>query len=127
MYNAFRHADISTEAPAGELKAAELWLIDKWPRSLAAPRVVNIGDLRNLAQRRLPRAVFDYLDGGAESEITLRENCHAFESLTFRPRNAMSVPECDTRVKVLGAELSFPAILAPIGYSRLIHPEGEWP
>ncbi len=99
--------------------------MDKWPRSLAAPRVVNINDLRNLAQSRLPRAVFDYLDGGAESERSLRENCHAFESLTFRPRNAMSVPQCDLRVKVLGAELSFPAILAPIGYSRLIHPQGE--
>ncbi len=48
-----------------------------------------------------------------------------FESLTFRPRNAMAVPQCDLRVNVLGAELSFPAILAPIGYSRLMHPEGE--
>lgn len=75
--------------------------------------------------RRLPRAVFDYMDGGAETETSLRENCRAFESLIFRPRNAMSVPHCDTRVNVLGAELSFPAILAPIGYSRLIHPEGE--
>jgi L-lactate dehydrogenase (cytochrome) len=86
---------------------------------------VNIADLRNRAQRRLPRAVFDYLDGGAESETSLRENVRAFESLTFRPRNAMAVPQVDTRVKVLGAELAFPAILAPVGYSRLMHPEGE--
>ena len=96
-----------------------------WPRSLSAPRVVNIADLRARAMRRLPRAVFDYLDGGAESETSLRENVRAFESLTFRPRNAMAVPQCDLRVKVLGAELAFPAILAPIGYSRLMHPEGE--
>lgn len=96
-----------------------------WPRSLSAPRIVNIADLRNRAQRRLPRAVFDYLDGGAESETSLRENVRAFESLTFRPRNAMAVPQVDTRVKVLGAELAFPAILAPVGYSRLMHPEGE--
>jgi L-lactate dehydrogenase (cytochrome) len=86
---------------------------------------VNIADLRARAMRRLPRAVFDYLDGGAESETSLRENVRAFESLTFRPRNAMAVPQCDLRVKVLGAELAFPAILAPIGYSRLMHPEGE--
>jgi L-lactate dehydrogenase (cytochrome) len=99
--------------------------MSSWPRSLSAPRVVNIADLRARAQRRLPRAVFDYLDGGAESETSLRENVRAFESLTFRPRNAMAVPQVDTRVKVLGADLSFPAILAPIGYSRLIHPEGE--
>src|SRR5271166_4616832 len=99
--------------------------MNKPPRFLASPRVVNIEDLRILAQRRLPRAVFDYLDGGAESETSLRENVRAFESLTFRPRNAMAVPKCDTRVNILGAELSFPAILAPIGYSRLMHPEGE--
>src|SRR5580693_7494695 len=99
--------------------------MNNWPRSVAAPRVVNIEDLRLLAERRLPRAVFDYLDGGAESETSLRENNRAFESLTFRPRNAIAVPQCDLRTKVLGAELSFPAILAPIGYSRLIHPAGE--
>jgi L-lactate dehydrogenase (cytochrome) len=97
----------------------------KWPRSVAPPRVVNIEDLRRLAERRLPRAVFDYLDGGAESEISLRENRRAFESIIFRPRQAIAVPQCDLRTKVLGADLSFPAILAPIGYSRLIHPAGE--
>lgn len=86
---------------------------------------MNISDLRDRAQRRLPRAVFDYLDGGAENETSLRENVRAFESLTFRPRNAMAVPRVDTRVNVLGAELAIPAILAPIGYSRLMHPEGE--
>src|SRR5579863_5268283 len=99
--------------------------MNKWPRSISSPHVVNIADLRRQAQRRLPRAVFDYLDGGAENETSLRENNRAFESLTFRPRNAMAVPECDTRVTVLGTELSMPAILAPIGYSRLMHPEGE--
>jgi L-lactate dehydrogenase (cytochrome) len=99
--------------------------MNNWPRSLSSPRVVNIADLRARAKRRLPRAVFDYLDGGAESETSLRENIRAFESLTFRPRNAMAVPQCDLRVKILGAELAFPAILAPIGYSRLMHPEGE--
>src|SRR5579863_8838355 len=99
--------------------------MNKWPRSISPPRVVNIEDLRKRAQRRLPRAVFDYLDGGAESERSLRENKRAFEALTFRPRNAIAVPQCDLRTKVLGQELSFPAILAPIGYSRLIHPAGE--
>jgi L-lactate dehydrogenase (cytochrome) len=99
--------------------------MNKWPRSISSPRVVTIEDLRQRAQRRLPRAVFDYLDGGAETETSLRENNRAFESLTFRPRNAMAVPKCDLRAKVLGTELSFPAILAPIGYSRLIHPAGE--
>jgi len=99
--------------------------MDKWPRSISSPRVVNIEDLRRLAERRLPRAVFDYLDGGAESEVSLRENNRAFEAVTFRPRHAVAVPRCDLRTNILGADLSFPAILAPIGYSRLIHPDGE--
>jgi L-lactate dehydrogenase (cytochrome) len=94
-------------------------------RSVASPRVINIHDLRRLAERRLPRVVFDYLDGGAEDEFTLRENCRVFEQLTFRPRYAVAMPKCDLRARVLGTELAFPAILAPVGYSRLMHPAGE--
>jgi isopentenyl diphosphate isomerase/L-lactate dehydrogenase-like FMN-dependent dehydrogenase len=94
-------------------------------RKLKPSRVVNIADLRKIAERRVPRAVFDYLDGGAEGEVTLRENCRAFEDITFRPRHAVAVKECDLRTKVLGAEISFPAMLAPVGYSRLMHPDGE--
>ena len=97
----------------------------RWTRAVAPPRVVNIEDLRRLAQRRLPAAVFDYLDGGAEGESTLKENCRAFDALTFRPRNAIAVPNCNLRTKVLGSELSFPALLAPVGYSRMMHPDGE--
>jgi isopentenyl diphosphate isomerase/L-lactate dehydrogenase-like FMN-dependent dehydrogenase len=95
------------------------------PRALRPPRVVNIGDLRRAAQRRLPAAVFDYLDGGAEGEVTLRENCLAFEDVKFRPRHAVAVPHVELRTQVLGTEISFPAILAPIGYSRMMHPDGE--
>ncbi|HEY6349006.1 MAG TPA: alpha-hydroxy acid oxidase [Candidatus Angelobacter sp.] len=91
----------------------------------ALPRVVNVNDLRTLARRRLPKVVFDYLDGGAEGEFTLRANCRAFESVIFRPRYAVALAECDLRARVLGLELSLPAILAPVGYSRMIHPEGE--
>jgi isopentenyl diphosphate isomerase/L-lactate dehydrogenase-like FMN-dependent dehydrogenase len=94
-------------------------------RRVASPRVVNIGDLRRAAERRLPRAVFDYVDGGADGEITLRENTRAFEEVTFRPRNAVAVSGCDLRTKVLGSELSMPMLLAPVGYSRMIHPQGE--
>jgi L-lactate dehydrogenase (cytochrome) len=92
---------------------------------VASPHVVNIEDLRTLARRRLPKAVFDYVDGGAEGEVTLRENTRAFEAISFRPRHAVAVPQCDLRATVLGAELSLPAMLAPIGYSRLLHPAGE--
>jgi len=92
---------------------------------MALRGVVNIEDLRRLARRRLPKAVYDYLDGGAEGEVSLRENCKAFERVTFRPRQAVAVSQCDLRTTVLGAEISFPALLAPVGYSRLMHPEGE--
>ena len=94
-------------------------------RSVASPRVVSIDDFRPLAQRRLPKAVFDYLDGGADGEITLRENCRAFDDITFRPRHAVAFPKYDLKARVLGFELALPAMLAPVGYSRLMHPTGE--
>ncbi len=94
-------------------------------RNLDSSNVVNISDLRRLAQRRLPKAVFDYLDGGAEAEVTLAENCRAFQDVTFRPRSAVAIGSCDLRTRVLGHELSFPAMLAPVGYSRLMDPGGE--
>ena len=94
-------------------------------RSVQAPRVLNIEDLRRAARCRLPRAVFDYIDGGAEDEWTLRANSRAFEAVTLRPRCAVAVPSCDLRTVVLGASLPMPLILAPVGSSRLIHPRGE--
>ncbi|HVB85740.1 MAG TPA: alpha-hydroxy acid oxidase [Candidatus Dormibacteraeota bacterium] len=94
-------------------------------RRVASPRVVNIADLRRVAQRRLPRAVFEYVDGGAEGEVTMRENIRAFEEVTFRPRNAVFVHGSDMRAKVLGSELSMPLLLAPVGFTRMMYPRGE--
>ncbi len=94
-------------------------------RSLASPRVVNIEDLRRLAKRRLPKLVFDYVDGGAENEVTLRENCRVFEDVSFRPRQAVAIGKCSLNTRVMGQDISFPALLAPVGYSRMMHPEGE--
>ena len=97
----------------------------KHARKVASPHVVNINDLRTLARRKVPRVVFDYLDGGAEDEITLRENRRAFEEITFRPRQAVAIPHCDLRTRVLGFDLSLPFLLAPVGYSRVINASGE--
>ena len=94
-------------------------------RAVASPRVVSVEDLRPAARRRLPKVVFDYLDGGAEGEVTLRENRRAFEEVTLRPRQAVVVPQCDLRTSVLGLELALPFLLAPVGYSRLMYPGGE--
>jgi len=89
------------------------------------PGVVNIDDLRTLAQRRVPRIVFNYIDGGAEGEVTLRENLRAFEEVSFRPRQAVPVPSCDLRTQILDSQLSMPVLLAPVGYCRIMHPDGE--
>jgi L-lactate dehydrogenase (cytochrome) len=94
-------------------------------RRVRPPRVVNVADLRRLAERRLPRAVFDYIDGGAEAELTLRENCRAFEQVALRPRSAVATPACDLRTTVLGAALELPFLLAPVGSSRMFYPRGE--
>jgi isopentenyl diphosphate isomerase/L-lactate dehydrogenase-like FMN-dependent dehydrogenase len=89
------------------------------------PHVLNINDLRRLAKRRLPRLVFDYIDGGADAEVTLRDNVKAFEQLTFRPRGAVAIPTVDIKTTVIGAELEVPFILAPVGSSRMFYPNGE--
>jgi len=93
--------------------------------SVASPRVVNIADLRLAARRRLPRAVFDYIDGGADREITLRENCAAFDDVILRPSCAVPVAGCDGATRVLGTRVSMPLLLAPVGSSRMFYPRGE--
>jgi L-lactate dehydrogenase (cytochrome) len=92
---------------------------------VATVRAVNIADLRRLAQRRLPRIVFDYADGGAEDEITMRGNCRVFDTVTLRPRSAELTPPPDLRTTVLGTTFDLPFLLAPIGSTRMFYPRGE--
>jgi L-lactate dehydrogenase (cytochrome) len=92
---------------------------------MSAAKAVNIADLRLMAQRRLPRMVFDYIDGGADREWTLRENMRAFEDVLFRPRSAVATPKCDLSTTVTGINIDLPLILAPVGSSRMFHPRGE--
>ena len=91
----------------------------------SAARAVSISDLRDLARRRLPRLVFDYIDGGAEAELTLRENSRVFEGVHLRPRCGVALGACDLHTRVLGHELELPFLLAPVGSSRLFWPRGE--
>lgn len=86
---------------------------------------VNIDDLRLAAKRRLPRVVFDYIDGGADAEVTLRENCRAFDDVALRPRSAVATSQCDLRTTVLGTTGALPFLLAPVGSSRMFYPRGE--
>jgi L-lactate dehydrogenase (cytochrome) len=92
---------------------------------MSVSKAVTISDLRLMAERRLPRMVFDYIDGGAEREWTLRENMRAFEDVMFRPRSAVATPTCDLKTTVLGTPIDVPFILAPVGSSRMFYPRGE--
>jgi L-lactate dehydrogenase (cytochrome) len=88
-------------------------------------RAAGIDDLRRLARRRLPRGVFDYIDGGADGELSLRRNVEAFGRLEFRPRVLRDVSEVDTSTTLLGRPLPLPLVLAPTGFTRIAGPEGE--
>ena len=88
-------------------------------------RFVNVADLRIAAKRRLPRAVFDYIDGGADAEWTLRENSRAFDDVMLRPRSAVATKDCELRTTVLGHDIALPFLLAPVGSSRMFYPRGE--
>ncbi|MFN0072386.1 MAG: alpha-hydroxy acid oxidase [Chloroflexota bacterium] len=87
--------------------------------------IVTIEDLRLRARRRLPRAVFDFVDGGAEDESTLKANRAAFERVTFRPRVLVDVSRREHASTVLGESLTAPIILAPTGLAGLVAPRGE--
>jgi L-lactate dehydrogenase (cytochrome) len=88
-------------------------------------RAASIGDLRALARRRAPRAVFDYTDGAADGELSLRRAREAFARVEFRPSVLRDVSRVDTSREVLGARSSLPFAFAPTGFTRMMHTEGE--
>lgn len=88
-------------------------------------RAQSIEDLRRMARRRLPRAMFDFIDGGAEDELTLRANREAFERLRLRPRVLVDVSQLDTRAELLGAQASLPLAVSPTGMSGVAWPKAE--
>ena len=88
-------------------------------------KVASVDDLRRMARKRLPGGVFDYIDGGAEGEITLGRNAGAYQRLEFRPRILRGVAEVDTSTTLLGRPVAFPYVTAPIGFTRIADPGGE--
>jgi L-lactate dehydrogenase (cytochrome) len=84
-----------------------------------------VEDLRRVAERRLPKGVFGYIDGGAEDERTLARNRAAFDRLEFRPRVLRDVADVDPSTTLLGRRLPFPLILAPTGFGRIACSGGE--
>lgn len=93
---------------------------------MKADRALNVDDLRIMARRRLPRAVFDIIDGGAGDELTLQANRHAFANLWLRPRAFVDVSEVDLTTVVLGERVSMPLLLAPCGFPRMCNSQAEF-
>ena len=85
----------------------------------------NVDDLRRMARRRLPGGVFDYIDGGAEDELSLSRNVGAFRRVEFRPRVLCDVRHVDPSTSLLGRPLPIPLVLAPTGFTRIAAPDGE--
>jgi L-lactate dehydrogenase (cytochrome) len=97
--------------------------LDPTERRLA--KALTIEDLRSVARRRTPRAVFDYTDGSAESEVSLRRAREAFAAVEFHPNVLRDVAAIDLGVNVLGRRSELPFLFAPTGFTRMMHHEGE--
>lgn len=108
-----------------DLERTPALLRDRLAEGAAAERAFNIAQLRERARRRVPRTVFDYIDGGAGDELTLARNEADLRALTVVPRVLAGVGEPDLSTTVLGHRLAVPLIGAPTGLTGLIHHEGE--
>ena len=97
--------------------------LDATRRRLAA--CYDVSDLRRVAQRRIPRPVFDYVDGAADEELSVAANVSAFRQWRFLPRVLADVDLVDTSASVFGARVPVPLALGPAGYTRMLHPAGE--
>ncbi len=98
-------------------------VLDPVRRRLEA--ALTIEDLRTIGRRTTPRAVFDYVDGAADGEVTASRNTTAFRDAVFVPENLNSVVEPDLSTELLGKRIGFPLVFAPTGYTRMMHHEGE--
>jgi L-lactate dehydrogenase (cytochrome) len=100
-----------------------------WPElgadARALQRCHNVADFRRVARRRLPRGVFDYIDGGAEDEHTVAANVTAFAGHELHPMTLRGVDDVDMRTTILGRRSALPLGLAPTGFTRMAHTDGE--
>ncbi len=85
----------------------------------------SVEDLRQAARRKLPKAVFDYVDGGADAEVSLAANRAAFEQWAFQPQILHDVSSPDLSIELFGRRMMAPLGLSPTGYTRMINPAGE--
>jgi L-lactate dehydrogenase (cytochrome) len=90
-----------------------------------AENLVSVADMRRIAKRRLPRMVFDYLDGAALDEVTMRDNETDFERIRLRQRVLLDVSQSRLDVVVLGQRIALPVMIAPMGALTLFHPDAD--
>ena len=88
-------------------------------------RPANVADYRELARRRIPKVLFDYVDGGAFSESTLRANCDDFQKIQLRQRVLVDVSSVSMKTELLGQEMTMPMVLSPIGMAGMYARRGE--
>ncbi|HET9391534.1 MAG TPA: alpha-hydroxy acid oxidase [Steroidobacteraceae bacterium] len=97
----------------------------RFPSTLDISRAINVADLREIARRRIPGFIFEYVEGGAEDEVTLRRNRQAFEGLRFVPQTLVSTTGRQQGTKLFGRATSAPLVVAPTGGNGLLHPHGD--
>jgi len=90
-------------------------------------QAITIGDLRNIARKKLPRSVFGFIDGAAHDERTLRDNEADLAKIRFAPRFMVDVSQRSQQVEVLGNTFNSPMILGPTGISGILWPDGDLP
>src|SRR5258707_12933457 len=90
-----------------------------------ATKPVNVEDYRILAQRRLPKMIFDYLEGGAEDEIGMKHNREAFERYRLMPRRLVDVSKRDTGIELFGRHQAAPFMVGPTGLNSALWPKGD--
>src|SRR5471030_2409159 len=87
--------------------------------------LLSIDDFRKLARRRIPRGIFDYADGGAYEEVTIRRNAADLDAMTFRQRVMVDVSNVSLATKMLAMPVSMPLAIGPTGLAGLFHGDGE--
>ena len=102
------------------------WSLPKFPlQDRKLKRAVNLAELRILASKRVPKAVFDYVDGGANDEISYKRSAEVFSNVQFNARVLRDVSKVDLTTRIVGQDSALPIIFAPTGYTRMMHYEGE--
>ncbi|CAB4580812.1 unannotated protein [freshwater metagenome] len=102
------------------------WSLPKFPlQDRKLKKAVNLAELRILASKRVPKAVFDYVDGGANDELSYKRTAEVFSNVQFNARVLRDVSKIDLTTNIVGQDSALPIIFAPTGYTRMMHYEGE--